>query len=379
MSNDEQRPAHQPEKPTARFGENITKVRESVTAFHERYGRYKKAAFFVCGFAFDAIMLDRIDNLKSIIQQLVYLLIVLQIIKLKALEQGSAWQPGNWLKRWWHYNDEALNFFLGTLLNFYTLFYFVSSSIATSAIFLAIIFALLVVNELPHRHAYALQLKIVLLSLALFSFLFIIVTIALGFVGPIPFLVAIGIGIGIFYSFYRFFRGKNMTAIDLRKNILMPPIGVALALMVLYALKILPPIPLSIQSIGIYHNVERVKNPTTGEVVYNLVSTRPKWKFWQKGDQTFIARPGDKIYCFVSIFAPANFRDEVVFRWLRETPRGWETSDRVENQISGGRGEGFRSYVFKSNFEPGDWRVQVETHDGHEIGRIGFTVENASN
>jgi Protein of unknown function (DUF2914) len=357
------------------YTENINKVRERVSEFKERYGRYKKAAFFVGGFLFDALMLDRIDNLKSIIQQFVYIIIVLQIIKLKTLEQGGAWQPSDRLKRWWHYNDEALNFFLGTLLNFYTLFYFVSSSLAISFIYLTIIFGLLVYNELPQRHAYVMQLKIALMSLAIFSFLFIIVTVALGFVGYTPFLIAIGIGLAIFYSLFKFFAGKNMTGLDLKKNILWPPIGVAAVLIGLYVMKILPPIPLSVQSIGIYHGVERIKNPTTGESDYNLVSTRPKWKFWQKGDQSFIAKAGDKVYCFVRIFAPANFKDKIVFRFLKSTPQGWQTSDKVINDISGGRDDGFRSWAVKSNYEPGVWRVQVETLDGHEMGRIGFTID----
>jgi hypothetical protein len=41
----------------------------------------------------------------------------------------------------------------------------------------------------------------------------------------------------------------------------------------------------------------------------------------------------------------------------------------------GGREEGYRGVTKKNNFAPGDWRVQIETRDGREVGRITFTIE----
>ena len=40
------------------------------------------------------------------------------------------------------------------------------------------------------------------------------------------------------------------------------------------------------------------------------------------------------------------------------------------------REHGYRGYTVKSNYQPGDYRVQIETTDGREIGRIGLTVED---
>jgi hypothetical protein len=49
--------------------------------------------------------------------------------------------------------------------------------------------------------------------------------------------------------------------------------------------------------------------------------------------------------------------------------------DSIPIRILGGRQEGFRGYGMKSNYQPGKWKVHVETTDGREIGRIYFTLE----
>ena len=51
--------------------------------------------------------------------------------------------------------------------------------------------------------------------------------------------------------------------------------------------------------------------------------------------------------------------------------------DTIPIRITGGRAEGFRGYGFKSKYQPGEWKVQIETTDGREIGRIYFDLELA--
>src|SRR5690606_9124397 len=100
------------------------------------------------------------------------------------------------------------------------------------------------------------------------------------------------------------------------------------------------------------------------------------WKFWRSGDQEFLARPGDRIYFFVSVFSPARFEDSVFLRWQQEHPRlGWQGTDRIEMKVRGGRQGGYRGFTTKQNYSEGDWRVIVETSDAREIGRLYFSVE----
>ena len=131
--------------------------------------------------------------------------------------------------------------------------------------------------------------------------------------------------------------------------------------------------PLSIPFIGVYHSVERT------EEGYRLAHEREWWRFWHHGDQAFRAQPGDKVVVFFRIFSPARFSDQVQMRWLwKPAGRGWALQDAIPINIVGGREQGFRGYGVKANFQPGPWKVQVETTDGREIGRVYFDLELAA-
>jgi hypothetical protein len=81
------------------------------------------------------------------------------------------------------------------------------------------------------------------------------------------------------------------------------------------------------------------------------------------------------VFVFFRVFSPASFADEVSMRWFHREAQGWTPRDTIPIRIVGGRAEGFRGYGFKSNYQPGEWKVQIETTDGREIGRVYFNVE----
>jgi hypothetical protein len=144
-------------------------------------------------------------------------------------------------------------------------------------------------------------------------------------------------------------------------------------LVLLYFLRLIPPVPLSVEKMGIYHLVER--DPANHGYLLSH-QPRPAWKFWLEGDQDYLARAGDRIYCFVRIFAPKNFRDRVFIRFAFDDPsRGWVPSDAIPLTITGGREDGYGGYAYKSHYQPGHWRVTVELADGREIGSLHIDVE----
>ena len=344
---------------------------ERAKKFYHDHEPSCTAGFFAAGFLFDTMAVGRIDRLHNVIHQATYLFLCAFFTSLELRELYGKFSPPERLKIAWRYHVGATHFMLGTLLNIYTLFYFKSASLGTSLLFLLVFAALLAVNELKPFKDSGTTLRMSLFSLCLLSYFTYLVPMLVGSIGALPFtgsLAAALAAVAVLAWELRRHLADRPQAIW--RHILIPFITIELAFAGLYAAKMIPPVPLSLSSIGIYHGVRRESDDR-----FALTLTRPRWKFWQRGDQSFLARPGDKIHCFVSVFSPTRFQDRLQFKWLyRDPASGWQESDAIPLAVTGGRDEGFRAETVKGRYQPGRWRVRVETSDNRELGRIDFTV-----
>jgi hypothetical protein len=341
-----------------------------IRNLYKKHERWVPVAAFLLGFLFDAFMLRRVDELKVIIQQALYLLGAATLIGIELVEESREIHAPKVLSWFWKYREAILHFLLGTLLNGYAIFYFKSASAFTSFFFIALLIAVLTLNEFKRFGKSQTQVHVAFLSLCLISYLISLAPTLLGFIGVIPFLCAVASSVLVFYGYFRFLRPR-LTANPnlLRTHLIYPYAAIQIIFVALYFAHVIPPVPLSVKYMGIYHGVEKVEGG------YELSSTQPAWKFWQHGDQVFEARPGDTIFCYAQIFSPTRFKDQLQIRWnYWDEKRGWLSSDAVPMPVVGGRDEGYRAVTKKNNYQPGLWRVQVETIDGEEIGRIGFEV-----
>ncbi len=340
------------------------------------YGRHEgrvAAAFFTAGFLFDMVTVGRIDSWATIAQQAIYLTVALIALLQMLLELDQPRQePGGFiLTRWYYEHRSALvHFLMGALLNLYAIFYFKSSSLLVSFGFLGFLVLLLLANELRRVKAAGLSFKFALLSLCFLSFFAYLVPVLVGSISLALFLVSMLAGcVPFVVAAWVIGRRSPEKSALVRRQVLLPLGCVLVGFLTFYLFRLIPPVPLSIPFIGVYHQVER-----TGDS-YRLSHERPAWRFWHNGDQSFRAQPGDKVYVFFRIFSPARFSDQVQMRWHWKDPaRGWMAHDTIPIRIVGGREQGFRGYGVKSNYQPGEWKVQVETLDGREIGRVYFDL-----
>jgi hypothetical protein len=335
--------------------------------------------FFTGGFVFDIFTAGRIDSWVTIAQQLAYLAAILGVLLHMFVGQeapaGAAPAALPRLARWYYaYRGAALHFALGALLNLYAIFFFKSSSFLVSFVFLAFLVLLLLANESRRFKALGLHVKFALLALCLLSFAAIVVPIVAGSIGPWVFTGSMLAGALPFAGVAWWIRRRRPTQMPAaRRQILVPAGAVLVLFLASYLLRVIPPVPLSIPFIGVYHDVERTERG------YVLAHERPWWRFWHHGDQWFRAQPDDRVYVFFRVFSPARFADRVRMRWFWEPGgRGWLLQDSIPIDIVGGREEGFRGYGYKSNYQPGRWKVQVETTDGREIGRVYFSLESVA-
>jgi len=353
---------------------------DRLKLYFSRNERAVATAFFAAGFVFDMLTTGRIDSWLTIGQQALYLAVITVVLLQMLHEQGQpAPEPAAMpaARRWYYeYRGATVHFLLGGLLNLYAIFFFKSSSLLVSFAFLAFLVVLLLANESRRFKSLGLPTKFALLALCLLSYFAYLLPVLAGSIGLLMFLLSMLAGsLPLLGAAWWIRRSAPERFALARRQILLPLGCVLIGFLGFYLFRLIPPVPLSIPFIGVYHAVERT------EEGYRLSHERPQWRFWHNGDQEFRAQPGDKVVVFFRIFSPSRFADQVQVRWYWRAGAGvggWALQDTIPIGIVGGREQGFRGYGVKSNYQPGRWKVQVETTDGREIGRIYFDLELAA-
>ncbi|HET9157160.1 MAG TPA: DUF2914 domain-containing protein [Myxococcaceae bacterium] len=346
--------------------------RERLRAFRARHAREESLAFFIGGFLFDAVMVGRIDETPLLIQQAAYLAVTGLLLGGMLRFEIKELEPPRWLRLPWRYVEHAMHFMLGTLLNAFSLFYVKSGSGTTAILFLGLISLLLLINEHPRFHRLGPVVLFGLYSFSLTSYLAYLLPVLLGHLRGWMFFAASALSLLPILFLARLMARCGEDSRRAFRQAVGPAIGVQVLLLLLFVAHLVPPVPLSVRSLGVWHAVER-------EGQEFKLSRLPggRWSSpWRKDEPVFLARPGDRVFVFTRIFAPHNFRDQVRVRWARWEParRDWTQSDAIPLRIVGGREEGFGGYAYKQNWAPGEWRVAVETEDGREIGRTRFEI-----
>ena len=111
--------------------------------------------------------------------------------------------PPRWLVRAWPWSEDAIHFLFGSLLSSFTLFYLKSSSGFSAVLFLSILCALLIANELPRFRERGPVVRFVLLSLCLTSYIAFLLPVILGFISKWLFVSAILLSSAAIYGLAR--------------------------------------------------------------------------------------------------------------------------------------------------------------------------------
>lgn len=344
---------------------------DRLKAFVDKNETKLEVGFFIGGFVLDVFLLSTPDDFFGILQQLVYMAIIGLLLHFEILYRLRKFRPGRRLRKLWQYRGLLLHFSFGSLLNLYSLFYIKSASLMSSFLFLILMLALVLANELPFVKKASVASKVAMYAICLFSFFSILLPIALGFVGWIPFSLAVAATALSFYGHVKLLEKSFLDHRILHRAMLFPSGAIMLVFSVFYFFGWIPPVPLSVVEQGVYHMVEKKEGN------YVLSFEKPWWKFWQTSDRPFRAIPQDRIYFYAQIYSPTRISDSVVIHWLFKNAKGdWVTSDKVPMSIQGGREMGFRGFSYKSNYVPGEWQIRVETKGGIEISRHYVDVES---
>ena len=349
--------------------QKIHSIKSRFLEFYQRHQVLVSTIVFTLGFLFDIFTIRRIDDLFNLIQHGVKLVILGAFLVIEIRMSIGTLTLSEKGKKFWEYHDLFVHFLFGSLLSAYTIFYYSSASAITSFLFIVLLGALMMANEVAKIRELGLPVRVILYSICMLSFFAFFYPILIGRIGPLPFWLGWLSSAFVLALIYKINFRSHETDQTVKQHVLYPGMAMHLFFVLAYYTSLIPPVPLAVKKIGAYYAVEKKDNKYLGTYLPH------PWKFWSKGSQEFYARPGDKVTILLAIFSPTKFQDQIYLKWFRnDDTRGWVLEDTIPMTILGGRKDGYRGYGTKQFYAFGEWKILVETTDGREVGRLRVDI-----
>lgn len=339
--------------------------------------------FFFGGFVWDALTIGRNVVASDLAIFAGYLLIAAIILytisrpsyilanSIQQLEKLPAWLPNlfktaikSTYKRL-HYPNLPyflLQFIYGNLLSALFILYFKSANHWLAWLMALILGVILVANEYLED-----EYKQFTLSWALFGFCAMLLfnfalPFLIGSIHALWFYLSTLLGAGFAYWLYKK-TPQHLGSIT-------PVWVISAALMLAYAVDMIPPVPLVKREIAVGYALNKIDGN------YQLTQqAAPWWIFWRDTSNDLEVTAGQRVVCFSSVFAPRGLKTRLYHRWqYHDDTNGWQTRSLASFSLSGGRANGFRGYTYKQGLQAGDWKVSVETENEKTIAVISFHV-----
>ena len=343
-----------------------------------RNERLVTSGAFLGGFGVDLLTLTRIDQWFDNFILLTYLVLAsLAILIINTdIEERFRWRVFSRLSPLMLY---VAQFAFGGLLSGFVIFYTKSASWYVSWPFLVALYLLFLANDRFRPYYRRLEVQTAMLFGGLLGMAIFFIPTTLGRVGDLVFLLSGIVSLILISLFLKFLYALLPTITPqrrwkVRRNVAF----IFITFQVLYFTHLIPPIPLSLKHGDIYHNVASASAET-----YTLAYEYHPWyrvdhHLWR--NEFNKTSPEDRVFAFVSVFGPENLNAPVYhkWQWLNPETELWQDVVEIDYEVSGGRDRGFRWYSYVTDPTPGKWRVRVTTQNDRELGRIPFTVLEAS-
>ena len=351
--------------------ELINKLRQKAAV--QKMEKFFPAIAFLGGFSWDSLTIgSKVYDSDLIFLSFYFLLALVSIYFIATRTSAEVseapflqkflsreWQP-EWIDRltW------VVQFCYGNLYSALVICYFKSSGSIASFVIVLLLASLLVGNEFLKEKYEKFGVSLAffcLLGTMFFNFL-------------IPHLVH---GMGTFWFFFSTLLSVGICYLLWMKSArsrrtMIAPVAISLALSIAYIANWIAPVPLVLKQQIVCKNFDRE--------TYSCDADR--LDFWQhSGFKTASIHKdeGEEIYFMSSVYAPAELKAPIEFRWYYMDPvaKKFVITDKITSQrmvIKGGRDHGYRSYSKKKNIPTGTYRVETTYKDGAVIGAEIFKV-----
>lgn len=346
----------------------VSKHFPALHAFLERNAHHLPALALVWGIIWDSLTLSRPDRIFDNAVMLAYIFLAglcILLVHMRGASVGIGRVP----------ILVIMQFAFGNLASSLFVLYGKSGTIAGNAIFFAILGAFLIGNEFLRRRYEQVHFHIAAYYLLVLAYSSLVIPVILEEIGPRAFVISV-------ITSFVFIAGFVALLSILITKLLWQQLsdialwigGVAFLFSGLYAYNIIPPVPLALTHVGMYHSVLR-----EGEG-YRVTFEKPLWFLpWHDTSSTYRRVGSEGAYCFSAVYAPRKLSTPIFHVWERYSTdtNEWVETARISFSISGGRAEGYRGYSVKTRLTPGTWRCSVEVERGGVLGRFKFDVIDA--
>lgn len=345
-----------------------------IKALYEKYERILMPATLVSGTALDFVTFKTIQIKTSLLLFVIYFIVAgFAIAFLHLYDAKPLLQKVGGLRYLRLICPLIIQLTFGALLSASFIFYWFSGALSASWPFILIIAILMVSNDVFRYYFLRTTVMVGVFYFITFSLSAMILPYVFNSISLWTFILAGICSLVVIVSFIYVLQ-KLLPSIKERKAGFVITVSFIFIFMnALYFLNIIPPIPLALREAGVYHDIQRSLSG------YRLQTETVTWYEKLLPVQTIHIRPGDRVYVYSAIFAPAKLNTTMIHHWQYYDPevKAWVEKDRIPFSLIGGRQEGFRGYSYKTFVPAGMWRVNVETSRGQIVGRIKFKVESA--
>ncbi len=328
---------------------------------------------FLLGFLVDNLTLNRVDQVFDNI--ILFFYVSLAMTSMLLMYAAMADKLGeNFALKTRKYAPLLIQYSFGGLLSGMLIFYGRSGDWTQSWPFMVLILVAIYGNETISDRASRLLYNLAILFIGLFSYVVLVVPVLTGHMGAWIFVGSGVLALIIMSVFIRILTAIIPNYMEMQMKTVIFSMGIIfVGFNTLYFTNIIPPIPLSLKDIGIYHSVVRFEN---GD--YQLKYEEGHWwQFYKDSDYVFHPKPGDNVFCFAKVFAPARLKTDIYHVWEKKNKDGkWERQAKLSYYIAGGRADGYRGYTLIQNFSDGKWRCSVETARGQALGKETFIIDS---
>lgn len=269
-----------------------------------------------------------------------------------------------WSAEWRQRFSWAVQFCFGSLFSALVVCYFKSSGSLASFILVILLAILLVGNEFLQKKYESFGVSLAFLSLLGTMFMNFTLPHLVHRIGFIWFFLSTLLSLGVCVLLWKISRRS--------KKVLIAPIGISVCLVAAYLMNWVPPVPLVLKHQLVCQNFDKTD--------YSCDVDAPSFlqKVGLKAPSVHHI-PEQDIYVLASVYAPAELKAAIEYRWYFQNPTTgkYSLTDKISSGrmvINGGREDGFRSFSRKKNVPAGRYRVEIAFKDGAVIGAQSFDV-----